>query len=138
MNPITVADQWISSPYGYRADPFGGGGYTFHYGTDVAVNCGTPTYAAYGGSVLYAGWYGDTLGNVVIIDHGGGTQTLYGHLESTLINAGAAVAPGQLIARSGTSGASTGCHFYLRVTVGSYTTDPQPFMQARGVILGQP
>ncbi len=136
-NPLTVSNQWISSPYGYRADPFNGG-YAFHHGTDIAVSCGTATYAAYGGQVTYAGWYGDTLGNVVIIDHGGSTQTLYAHLESASVSSGVTVATGQLIARSGSSGAATGCHLHLGVFVGSFTTDPQPFMQDRSITLGRP
>jgi murein DD-endopeptidase MepM/ murein hydrolase activator NlpD len=137
-NPLRVADQWVSSPYGYRVDPFGSGSYEFHYGTDIAVSCGTATYVAFGGQVTYSGWYGGTLGYVVIVDHGSGIQTLYGHLQSLAVSSGASVASGQNIAQAGSSGASTGCHLYVRVTVGASTVDPQPFMQDRGITLGRP
>jgi len=137
-NPIQVASQWISSPYGMRADPFGSGRYEFHYGTDIAVACGTIVHAAYGGTVTYAGWYGSTLGYTVILSHGGGVQTWYAHLQSTAVSSGDTVGSGQYIARSGTSGASTGCHLYMRVMIGANTTDPQVWMRDRGITLGRP
>jgi len=137
-NPITVSHQWISSRYGMRADPFGGGGYGFHYGTDIAVACGTSAYTAYGGQVTFAGWYGSVHGNVVIVSHGGGVQTMYAHLQSFGTSVGASVKAGQYIARVGATGAATGCHLHFQVMLGGTTTDSLVWMQDRGITLGRP
>jgi murein DD-endopeptidase MepM/ murein hydrolase activator NlpD len=135
-NPLITSAQWISSPYGYRVDPFNSSRVTFHNGTDIAVGCGTPVYAAASGTVIYAGSYG-SLGNIVQIQHSSGVVTLYGHLQSVAVHSGH-VDAGQYIAKSGTTGASTGCHLYFRVTVNGAVTNPQPFMTKRGVTLGRP
>ncbi len=134
-NPLTTSAQWISSPYGWRVDPFNSSRVTFHNGTDIAVACGTPVYAASAGTIVYAGSYG-SLGNIVQIKHDGGAMTLYGHLQS-VAHYGGSVDAGQYIAKSGTTGASTGCHLYFRVTVNGVITNPQPFMSARGITLGR-
>jgi murein DD-endopeptidase MepM/ murein hydrolase activator NlpD len=135
-NPLITSGQWISSPYGYRVDPFNPRRVTFHNGTDIAVGCGTAVYAGNSGTVIYAGWYG-SLGNVVQIRHGNGSVTLYGHLQSVAVHGGH-VNSGQYIAKSGTTGASTGCHLYVRVTAGGGITNPQSYFSARGVTLGRP
>jgi murein DD-endopeptidase MepM/ murein hydrolase activator NlpD len=135
-NPLITSAQWISSPYGYRVDPFNSSRVTFHNGTDIAVGCGTPVYAAASGTVIYAGSYG-SLGNIVQIQHSSGVVTLYGHLQAAAVHSGH-VQAGQYIAKSGTTGASTGCHLYYRVTVNGATTNPQSFMTKRGVTLGRP
>jgi murein DD-endopeptidase MepM/ murein hydrolase activator NlpD len=135
-NPLITSAQWISSPYGYRVDPFNSHRVTFHNGTDIAVGCGTPVYAGTSGTVIYGGAYG-SLGNIVQIRHASGVVTMYGHLLSAAVHSGH-VEAGQYIARSGTTGTSTGCHLYYRVTINGSITNPQPFMSKRGVTLGRP
>ncbi|NLG68204.1 MAG: LysM peptidoglycan-binding domain-containing protein [Firmicutes bacterium] len=83
----------ISSGFGWRNNPFGGGGREFHGGIDVAVRLGTPVRAAAAGVVVEAGWMG-AYGYGVVIDHGRGVQTLYGH------NARVLVQPGQRVERA--------------------------------------
>ena len=98
-----------TSYFGYR-----GGGY--HTGLDIANSYGTPIYAADGGTVVTAGWKGG-YGYCVIIDHGNGEQTLYGHNSKLLVSVGQKVAKGAQIAKMGSTGNSTGnhCHFEIRI-----------------------
>jgi len=130
---VRPAGGYVISPYGNRVHPITGV-VTKHDGADLASGCSTPIVAAASGTVDYTGWYGG-YGNYVRISHGGGVQTAYGHI----VNGGYRVAPGQrvsagqLIALVGTTGASTGCHLHFEVHLGGVTTDPVPFMRARGV-----
>lgn len=105
---------WISSGFGWRRDPFTGAT-SWHGGVDIATY-GRPNYilAAEKGKVIMAGWNGG-YGNCIIIDHGGGTATLYGHLSSYLVSVGQSVSRGQRIARAGTTGNSTGVHLHFEV-----------------------
>lgn len=99
----------ISSNYGYRRSGF-------HTGVDFALAYGSPVYAADGGTVSFAGWKGG-YGYLVIISHGNGLQTYYGHNSRLLVSAGDKVAKGEKIAKIGSTGNSTGphCHFEVRV-----------------------
>lgn len=83
-----------------------------HTGVDIAAPYGTTISAAAGGKVIYAGWFG-AYGNTVIIDHGGGTITFYGHCSSFLVRSGVSVKQGQAIARVGSTGLSTGPHVHF-------------------------
>jgi murein DD-endopeptidase MepM/ murein hydrolase activator NlpD len=105
-----------------------------HEGTDLASGCYTPIVAASAGTVDYVGWYGG-YGNYVRINHGGGVQTAYGHIVDGgfRVATGQQVSAGQLIALVGSTGASTGCHSHVEVHINGATTDPVPFMGARGV-----
>ena len=87
--------------------------------------------------MTYAGPNG-TLGNYIQIDHGDGTSTGYGHIIAGGIGVriGEDVAPGQNIAKVGSTGASTGCHLHFMVRVNGNLTDPVPFMRNRGITLG--
>ncbi len=125
----------ISSPYGYRLDPYYGA-WALHDGTDLGAGCGTPIYAAHSGTVVYAGVYGG-YGNYVKISDGDGISTAYGHIVNggILVHVGEGVGVGQNIARVGSTGASTGCHLHFSVFQGTTTTDPVPFMRAHGVEL---
>lgn len=130
---VRPASGYVISPYGYRVHPITGV-VTKHDGADLASGCSTPIVAAAAGTVDYAGWYGG-YGNYVRITHGGGVQTAYGHIVNGgyRVGQGQRVAAGQLIALVGSTGASTGCHTHFEVHLGGATTDPIPFMQARGV-----
>ncbi|PJJ65160.1 M23 family metallopeptidase [Compostimonas suwonensis] len=109
----------------------------FHSGTDVAAPCGTPIYAATAGTVVQAQPEG-TLGNWIMIDHGSGISTGYGHIANggTAVAVGAQVQAGQVIAIVGSTGASTGCHLHFEVHIDGVAIDSVPFLAARGVALG--
>ena len=101
----------ITSPFGYRTHPIFGTT-IFHAGIDIGVDYGTPIHAADSGVVVYSGWISG-YGNAVIIDHGGGISTLYGHNQSLAVSEGQSVSKGSVIAYAGSTGNSTGphCHF---------------------------
>lgn len=105
----------ISSPFGYRVHPITGV-YKLHTGVDLAAPSGTPIHAAADGVVIIAGWQG-AYGRAVVIDHGGGVSTLYGHCSELLVSVNQNVSKGQVIAKVGSTGYSTGphCHFEKRV-----------------------
>ncbi len=104
----------ITSEFGWRTHPIFGTA-RFHSGLDIGGDYGMPIYAAAGGTVIYAGWISG-YGNAVIIDHGGGVTTLYGHNDSLNVSEGENVSQGQVIAMCGSTGNSTGphCHFEVR------------------------
>ena len=104
----------ITSEFGWRTHPIFGTA-RFHSGLDIGGDYGMPIYSAASGTVIYAGWISG-YGNAVIIDHGGGVTTLYGHNDSLNVSEGENVAQGQVIAMCGSTGNSTGphCHFEVR------------------------
>ena len=106
----------ITSPFGWRTHPITGA-QRFHSGIDIGGDYGDPIYAAQAGTVEYAGWISG-YGYAVIINHGGGISTLYGHCQSLEVSTGQSVAQGELIAECGSTGNSTGphCHFEVRVS----------------------
>lgn len=120
----------ITSSFGYRASPAG-----FHLGTDIGTGCGGGVYAAKSGTVSYAGWNG-VYGNFIRVDHGGGVQTEYGHLNSIGVGYGASVGSGKYIGAAGATGGATGCHLHFGVRLNGLVTDPVPYMRDRGVTLG--
>ena len=103
----------ITSRFGYR---YIFGSTSYHSGLDIAVPYGTSVKASDGGTVSFAGYKG-SYGYLVIIDHGNGEQTYYGHNSSLLVSAGDKVYQGQVIAKAGSTGRSTGshCHFEIRI-----------------------
>lgn len=123
----------ISSGFGWRATPpgtidfYGQGGY-MHTGIDFAAACGTPVYAAAAGTVYSAGWANDGGGNNVKISHGvvqgNSLTTIYYHNVSVAVSPGQQVSQGQLIAYSGTTGNSTGCHSHFETWLNSRAVDP--------------
>ncbi|KQO80146.1 MULTISPECIES: M23 family metallopeptidase [unclassified Frigoribacterium] len=132
---VRPSGGYMSSPYGYRINPVTGI-YRLHDGVDLAPGCSTPIYAASSGTVSYAGYYGG-YGNYVRISHGGGVSTAYGHIVNGGIRVanGQSVVAGQLIALVGSTGNSTGCHLHFETRINGGSTDPVPFMSARGVSL---
>jgi hypothetical protein len=112
------------SPFGYRIDPFTGGYGEFHRGRDFAAQCGTEVFAAASGKVTFAGWHPYGGGNRVVIDHGNGLETTYNHLSSFNVTVGQTVNRGDVVALSGTTGASTGCHLHFEVMVNGQVVEP--------------
>ena len=123
--------QWpvngaITSGYGYRTHPVLG--YRrLHSGTDFGAASGTPIVAASDGVVVTAGWLGG-YGNAVVISHGGGVATLYGHQSRLAVGSGARVRRGQVIGYVGSTGMSTGPHLHFEVRVNGVTTDPARYL----------
>jgi murein DD-endopeptidase MepM/ murein hydrolase activator NlpD len=130
------APDWIRPAIGPMSSGFGPRWGTFHYGLDIAVPTGTKVHAAHAGVVVKAGWYGG-YGNVVIIDHGNGVTTRYGHNSKVVVTVGQKVAAGDLIALSGSTGDSTGPHCHFEVRIDDVAVDPLPYMRARGIDLAQ-
>lgn len=109
----------------------------FHAGTDLGTACGSPIYAASAGVVTQTGQLG-TYGNWILIEHGDGVSTGYAHIrdDTTLVTTGDTVTAGQVIAKVGNTGASTGCHLHLEVRVDGNAIDPLPFFTGHGIELG--
>ncbi|BDA68239.1 Peptidase M23B [Calothrix sp. PCC 7716] len=120
------SDAPISSPFGYRTHPVLG--YRrLHTGIDFAGAYGSPIRAADNGTVIFAGWYGG-YGNAVIISHGKGITTLYGHSSQLYVSEGQTVQRGQHIAATGSTGLSTGPHLHFEVRRDGTPTDPAPYL----------
>ena len=117
----------ISSGYGGRIHPTTGK-YKFHGGLDIPGSYGSAIVAANSGKVIWAGNRGDSYGNYVIIDHGGGVSTLYGHSSKVLVSSGQNVSRGQRIANVGSTGRSTGPHCHFEVRINGSRVNPNPYV----------
>jgi murein DD-endopeptidase MepM/ murein hydrolase activator NlpD len=116
----------VSSEFGYRNSPFTGKR-EFHSGVDIAHNSGAPVHATAAGTVIHAG-YQSVLGKTVTIDHGFGIITRYAHLSSIAVAAGQLVQQGEVIAKVGSTGRSTGPHLHYEVRVNEIPVDASKFM----------
>ncbi|MBD2438452.1 murein hydrolase activator EnvC [Nostoc sp. FACHB-110] len=115
-----------SSPFGWRVHPILG--YRrFHAGLDFAASYGSTIRAADSGTVIFAGWYGG-YGRAVIIDHGNGLTTLYGHTSELFVSEGQGVQRGQAIAAVGSTGLSTGPHLHFEVRRRGTPVNPADFL----------
>lgn len=124
----SLPNQWptsgeISSYYGWRKSPFGGRSESFHDGIDIANDSGTEVCAAADGQVVFAGWQ-PVYGRTILIEHGHGFATKYAHNSALLVEEGDRVKKGQVIARMGTSGRSTGPHLHFSIMKWDQTLDP--------------
>lgn len=116
----------ISSPFGYRRNPFGRWTSEFHNGVDIACDYGTAVVASAEGTVTFAGWDG-YWGRRVQISHGFGVVTFYAHNSKITVNVGDKVDKGEVIAYSGNSGRSTGSHLHYTAYVNGELVDPLVF-----------
>ncbi|UVJ40415.1 M23 family metallopeptidase [Arthrobacter sp. CJ23] len=117
-----------ASPFGYRISPLTGGAGDFHRGQDFVAQCGTQVHAAAAGKVTFVGWHPYGGGNRVVVDHGNGLETTYNHLSSFTVQMGQTVNRGDVVALSGTTGASTGCHLHFEVQVNGEVVDPMGWL----------
>jgi murein DD-endopeptidase MepM/ murein hydrolase activator NlpD len=113
---------WLSSRMGTRRDPITGSS-DFHSGLDIAGERGQPVYATAAGTVRDAGYQG-AYGNLVVIDHGFGLETRYGHLQRFLVRAGAKVERGDTIGLIGGTGRTTGYHLHYEVLANGRLINP--------------
>jgi murein DD-endopeptidase MepM/ murein hydrolase activator NlpD len=116
----------VTSGFGSRVHPVYGD-VRMHTGIDFRASTGTPVRAAGAGKVVYAGWRGG-YGNTVIIDHGNSLATLYGHLSSISVGVGQTVSRGQVIARAGSTGLSTGPHLHFEVRANGVPVNPMAYL----------
>ena len=122
----------ITSKYGMRTHPITGV-YKLHTGVDIGAPMGANFVAANDGIVVKAGYNG-AYGNMVIIDHGGGIQTLYAHGSEITVNVGDTVKRGEtVVLKVGSTGYSTGAHAHFEVRINGVTTDPLPYI-TNGVV----
>ena len=117
----------FSSPFGYRKDPKNGR-LTMHNGIDISNKVGTPIYSAGTGVVTFAGYDGN-FGNVLIINHGYGYESVYAHCKSLLYKPGDSVEKGTKIATIGTSGRVTGPHLHFEIRYNQTPINPLKFIQ---------
>ena len=131
MWPVAVSGTSITSRYGTRVYPLANSSAItdFHLGLDISANAGSPAVAALDGVVTYAGWLG-TYGNCVMIYHGDGITTVYGHGQKVLTKRGEEVKQGDIIMEVGSTGNSTGPHLHFEVRINGLTTDPLQFVNA--------
>jgi len=125
LRPVSGAT--ISSGFGYRTDPVTGV-QAFHSGIDFAVGCGTPIKAAGNGVVVLVAYDPGGYGNYVVINHGGGMATLYGHQQAVAVSGNQTVTAGQVIGYVGSTGKSTGCHVHFEVRVNGNAVDPSGYL----------
>lgn len=121
-------DGPVGSGFGFRQDPINGRA-ALHTGLDFPAEVGTPILAAAGGIVVTREWHAE-YGHVLEVDHGNGLVTRYAHCSSIEVAVGALVKRGQLVARVGTSGRSTGAHLHFEVLVAGTPQDPARFLAA--------
>lgn len=121
--------QYISSGFGFRPNPFTGGGGEFHPGLDFKGPYGAPIFAAAQGVVSFVGQRSG-YGNVVEIDHGNGLVTRYAHMSGFTTVVGNQVQPGEQIGKIGSTGRSTGPHLHFEVRIGDRAINPRPFLEA--------
>ncbi len=119
----------LSSGYGSRIHPVYGVG-RFHSGCDISAPMGTEIRAAAAGTVSTSGWLGG-YGQAIEIDHGSGLSTLYGHCSQLVVPVGTQVIKGQLVARVGSTGVSTGPHLHYEVKINGSTIDPAPYLKEK-------
>ena len=127
LGSIFEDDSWrnhISSDYGPRTNPYVG----FHKGIDIGMPMGTPICATKDGTVSTSVYGTGSYGYYIILDHGDGIQTLYAHCSELLVSVGDVVTKGQVIAKVGSTGNSTGPHVHFEIRINGERVDPLPYL----------
>ena len=128
---MPLANTYVSAPFGNRLDPITGG-HEFHKGMDLNGEYGDPIHSAADGIVIRADYDGGGYGNVVDVDHGNGYITRYGHCSKLLVKVGDLVHAGQVIAKVGSTGHSTGAHLHFEVWINGQPVNPRPYLNKIG------
>ncbi|SEK47969.1 Murein DD-endopeptidase MepM and murein hydrolase activator NlpD, contain LysM domain [Pseudoxanthomonas sp. GM95] len=123
---MPLANTYITSGFGGRADPFGGGGER-HKGIDFKANVGDPVLSVADGVVTFAG-VRSGYGNVIEVDHGNGYVTRYAHNSRLVVKPGDLVRAGQTVAKAGSTGRSTGAHVHFEVWEDGRVVNPRKFL----------
>lgn len=123
---ISPADGWVTSSFGHRMSPFTGRR-QFHSGLDIAADFGTPIVAPAAGRVSFVGRKGP-LGKTVVVDHGYGLQTTFGHAAEIFVSRGDRIDRGQRLAAVGSTGRSTGPHLHYVVKARGKLVDPADYI----------
>ncbi|HEY5970452.1 MAG TPA: M23 family metallopeptidase [Pseudoxanthomonas sp.] len=123
---MPIANSYITSGFGGRANPIGGGG-QFHKGIDFEADVGDPVLSVADGVVSFAGIKGG-YGNVVDVDHGNGYITRYAHNSRLVVKVGDLVRVGQEVAKAGSTGRSTGAHVHFEVWENGNVVNPRKFL----------
>jgi murein DD-endopeptidase MepM/ murein hydrolase activator NlpD len=123
---IWPTDGWVTSGFGYRTSPFTGQR-KFHAGVDIAADAGTPILAPARGKVIFTGRKGP-LGKTLILDHGYGIRTTYGHTSAVHVKSGQEVDRGERIADVGSTGRSTGPHLHYGISVNEKSVNPSDYI----------
>jgi murein DD-endopeptidase MepM/ murein hydrolase activator NlpD len=118
----------LEGGFGGRRNPFGGGGYEFHSGQDIEAPWGAPVVSGAAGRVSFVGWQ-NGYGQIVIVDHGGGLSTRYGHLSHIDVQLDQAVSRGELLGKIGSTGRSTGPHLHYEVRINDQAVNPLPYLR---------
>jgi murein DD-endopeptidase MepM/ murein hydrolase activator NlpD len=132
LNVNVLPSSWpvmgrLGDGFGTRHDPFSGEG-AMHTGIDIATTYGTPVKVTADGIIRHASWYSG-YGQCVIVDHGNGYQTLYGHLSKIDVMEGQEIRQGEPVGRVGSTGRSTGSHLHYEVRIHSTPVNPYRFLQ---------
>ena len=117
----------LEGGFGGRRNPFSGHGYEFHSGQDIEAPPGAPVVAGASGRVSFIGWQ-NGYGQLVVVDHGGGLTTRYGHLSHIDVQLEQTVSRGQLVGKVGSTGRSTGPHLHYEVRINDQAVDPLPYL----------
>ncbi|MGH9872215.1 MAG: peptidoglycan DD-metalloendopeptidase family protein [Pyrinomonadaceae bacterium] len=117
----------LESGFGGRRNPFGGSSYEFHSGQDIDAKPGDAVVAGASGTVSFVGWQ-NGYGQLVVIDHGGGLTTRYGHLSHIDVTQSQTVARGQFIGRVGSTGRSTGPHLHYEIRINDEPVNPLQYL----------
>jgi murein DD-endopeptidase MepM/ murein hydrolase activator NlpD len=124
-------DGTLEGGFGGRRNPFGGGGYEFHSGQDIEAGWGAPVVSGAAGKVSFVGWQ-NGYGQLVVVDHGGGLTTRYGHLSHIDVALDQTVSRGELLGKIGSTGRSTGPHLHYEVRINDQAVNPLPYLLLNG------
>jgi murein DD-endopeptidase MepM/ murein hydrolase activator NlpD len=124
---VWPVDGSLEGGFGGRRNPFGGLGYEFHSGQDIEAPWGAPVIAGASGRVSFVGWQ-NGYGQLVVVDHGGGLTTRYGHLSHIDVELNQIVSRAQLLGKVGSTGRSTGPHLHYEVRINDQAVNPLPYL----------
>src|SRR5262245_32957535 len=124
---VWPVDGTLEAGFGGRRNPFGGTGWEFHSGQDIEAPWGAPVVAGASGRVTFVGWQ-NGYGQLVVVDHGSGLTTRYGHLSHIDVELNQMVSRAQLLGKVGSTGRSTGPHVHYEVRINDQPVDPLPYL----------